>query len=188
MANDALLREAEELGVPWREILEAEIQAESTLRKLLADLDRDWRLDVVLPLLPRALGSWRVRARIERLRWEARPGSGNGVEARRELRNLDRHLRGRSERPPSSALRGSRLLFAYRRVTELLVLCRIAAKARRAAGDGVERVRAQSKCGLEDACLGLDRLIHVKRAAGRPKDLEVIAELEALREERDRAR
>ena len=32
----------------------------------------------------------------------------------------------------------------------------------------------------------LDALIRVKRAAGRPKDLEVLAELEALREERDR--
>jgi hypothetical protein len=35
-------------------------------------------------------------------------------------------------------------------------------------------------------CIGLDALIRAKRAAGRPKDLEVIAELEALREERDR--
>jgi hypothetical protein len=41
--------------------------------------------------------------------------------------------------------------------------------------------------GLECRCLGLDRLIHVKRAAGRPRDLEAIAELEALREERDGA-
>jgi hypothetical protein len=32
-------------------------------------------------------------------------------------------------------------------------------------------------------CLTLRRLIEVKRAAGRPKDLEVIAELEALLEE-----
>ena len=34
-------------------------------------------------------------------------------------------------------------------------------------------------------CIDLPWLIHVKRAAGRPKDLEVIAELEALLEERD---
>jgi hypothetical protein len=33
-------------------------------------------------------------------------------------------------------------------------------------------------------CLNLDRLIEAKRAAGRPRDLEAIAELEALREER----
>lgn len=40
--------------------------------------------------------------------------------------------------------------------------------------------------GIECRCLSLERLIAVKRAAGRPKDLEVIAELEALLEERGR--
>lgn len=40
--------------------------------------------------------------------------------------------------------------------------------------------------GVECLCLGLDRLIQVKRAAGRPKDLEAIAELEAIRDERRR--
>lgn len=34
-------------------------------------------------------------------------------------------------------------------------------------------------------CLTLDKLIEVKRAAGRPKDFEAVAELEAIREERD---
>ena len=38
--------------------------------------------------------------------------------------------------------------------------------------------------GLRCRCLDLDKLIEVKRAAGRPKDLEAIAELEAIREER----
>lgn len=38
--------------------------------------------------------------------------------------------------------------------------------------------------GLSCRCLDLDTLIKVKKAAGRPKDLEAIAELEALREER----
>jgi predicted nucleotidyltransferase len=37
--------------------------------------------------------------------------------------------------------------------------------------------------GVECLCLNLDMLIYVKRAAGRPKDFEAIAELEALREE-----
>lgn len=35
-------------------------------------------------------------------------------------------------------------------------------------------------------CLDLDTLIRVKRAAGRPRDLEAVAELEALAEERRR--
>ena len=35
--------------------------------------------------------------------------------------------------------------------------------------------------GLECRCIGLDALIRVKRAAGRPKDLEVLAELEDIR-------
>lgn len=38
--------------------------------------------------------------------------------------------------------------------------------------------------GVECLCLGLERLIYVKRAAGRPKDLEAVAELEAILEER----
>jgi predicted nucleotidyltransferase len=37
--------------------------------------------------------------------------------------------------------------------------------------------------GVECLCLSLERLIEVKRAAGRPKDLEVIAELEQIRDE-----
>lgn len=36
--------------------------------------------------------------------------------------------------------------------------------------------------GVRCLCLGLDKLIDVKRAAGRPKDLEVIAELLAIRQ------
>ncbi len=39
--------------------------------------------------------------------------------------------------------------------------------------------------GIECLCLNLERLIVVKRAAGRPKDLEVIAELQQILEETD---
>jgi hypothetical protein len=39
---------------------------------------------------------------------------------------------------------------------------------------------------LECRCLGLEKLIEVKRAAGRPKDFEAVAQLEALLEERER--
>jgi len=37
--------------------------------------------------------------------------------------------------------------------------------------------------GSRCRCIGLDALIEAKRAAGRPKDLEVIAELETVRDE-----
>ena len=40
--------------------------------------------------------------------------------------------------------------------------------------------------GFRCRCVTLDTLIHLKRAAGRPKDLEVLAELEAINEERQR--
>ena len=39
--------------------------------------------------------------------------------------------------------------------------------------------------GREHRCLDLPTLIRTKRAVGRPRDLEVIAELELLRDERD---
>ncbi len=40
--------------------------------------------------------------------------------------------------------------------------------------------------GASCLCLSLEQLIRVKRAAGRPRDLEALAELEAIQEERER--
>jgi len=57
-------------------------------------------------------------------------------------------------------------------------------------GGGYEALAAHSitlrAFGIECLCLDLEHLIRVKRAAGRPKDLEAIAELEALLEEQRR--
>lgn len=39
--------------------------------------------------------------------------------------------------------------------------------------------------GIEFRCLTLEHLIRVKRAAGRPRDLDAVAELEAILEERE---
>jgi predicted nucleotidyltransferase len=44
-----------------------------------------------------------------------------------------------------------------------------------------------SVAGYRVVCVSLRRLILLKRAAGRPKDLNIIAELEALLEERQRS-
>lgn len=53
-------------------------------------------------------------------------------------------------------------------------------------GGGYEALRPHTVelevFGLTMLCLRLDKLIEVKRAAGRPKDLEALAELEALRD------
>jgi hypothetical protein len=46
--------------------------------------------------------------------------------------------------------------------------------------DAVEITLFQTKC----LCLSLSQLIRAKRAAGRPKDFEVLAELEAIDDER----
>jgi hypothetical protein len=40
--------------------------------------------------------------------------------------------------------------------------------------------------GVRCRCVTLEKLIHLKRAAGRPRDLNVLAELEAIAEERQR--
>lgn len=57
------------------------------------------------------------------------------------------------------------------------------------AGDGTYEsllpfVETKEAFGLALPCVGLEKLIALKRAAGRPKDFEPIAELEAIRQER----
>jgi predicted nucleotidyltransferase len=58
-----------------------------------------------------------------------------------------------------------------------------------AGGGGYDQLYDQTESktmfGQTCQCLKLETLIAVKRAAGRPKDFEAIAELEALKEERD---
>jgi len=53
-------------------------------------------------------------------------------------------------------------------------------------GSLLARSEVREVFGLRCRFVGLESLIQLKRAAGRPKDLERIAELEALREERAR--
>ena len=59
-----------------------------------------------------------------------------------------------------------------------------------AGGGSYDALYAQSEplhvFGIVCRCLTLEQLIKVKRAAGRPKDLEALAELEAIAEERRR--
>ncbi len=59
-----------------------------------------------------------------------------------------------------------------------------------AGGGTYENLRAQTAIielyGMDVRCVELSALIRMKRAAGRPRDLEVVAELEALEDERGR--
>lgn len=61
-----------------------------------------------------------------------------------------------------------------------------------AGGGGYDDLRPHSveieAFGHRFLCLDLDTLIRVKRAAGRPRDHEAIAELRVIREERDKRR
>jgi len=54
-------------------------------------------------------------------------------------------------------------------------------------GGGYEQLRGETIsveiAGVQCLCLGIERLIQVKRAAGRPKDLEVVAELQQIVDE-----
>lgn len=58
-------------------------------------------------------------------------------------------------------------------------------------GGGYEELEPETimieVAGAECMCLSRERLIKVKRAAGRPKDLEAIAELEQILEEGQQA-
>ena len=53
-------------------------------------------------------------------------------------------------------------------------------------GSNSSSSEASRQPSMARRCVSLRRLIAMKRAAGRPKDLNVIAELEALLEERER--
>jgi len=50
--------------------------------------------------------------------------------------------------------------------------------------DLIEHTFSLNAFGIRCCCLDIETLIRVKRAAGRPKDLEAIAELEALLQDR----
>ena len=60
-----------------------------------------------------------------------------------------------------------------------------------AGGPAYEQVLPETETttigGLAFRCVSLPRLIALKRAASRPKDLNVLAELEALLEEREKS-
>lgn len=148
---------AEALGIPWRRILESEIESERALRQILgaaASEEPLWRILCSLPAS--ALDSWRVRERVNAMACEAR--TGHAPSAARELKAVFDHLRGRGRTRRSSADPMARhFWFAYQRVQELVSAAGAAEKSR---GDRVTRLRRiveTSGCAAADAEWALAR-------------------------------
>lgn len=142
---------AEALGIPWRRILESEIEAERALRQTLGPAAADeplWRILCSLPAS--ALDSWRVRERVNAMACEAR--AGRTPSAARGLMAVFDHLRGKRRGGQASAdPMAGHLWLAYQRVQELVSAAAAAEKSR---GDRADRVRTTvetSGCASADA-------------------------------------
>lgn len=154
---DAILAEAELLGIPWQIILSNEILAEKALRDSLEKLDGEWPLSCLFSLLPYSLlQSWRARERIHALSWEAR--SERSRAAANRLRSVFLHLAGkRSPGAPFDFLLANHLGFAYERVLQLQRICRAAERSRGSREERIEAVEARTHCSESDAKWAVDR-------------------------------
>jgi len=159
-----LLSEAEALGIPWRKILSDEILTEGTLRRYAGDPPAEiplWRAVCILP--NSLLQSWRVRALIDKLSWDASLDGSD--EAARELKALQDHLcgpRGRREDP--DMVMAKHLWFAYHRILELHDVRLAAAKSRGAETDRIRTLCSQTGCSRADAEWGIRRAGSASRA------------------------
>jgi hypothetical protein len=146
----SLLAQARDLGIPWERILRQEIRAEGTLRAYLPEVKGPWSLREAAWLLPSSLlQSWRVRARIERLAWEA--FAEDSRSTRRELLLLSSHLCHRQRQNTPESIRAKHLWLAYGRVLTLMRISRAAEKCRRLGPRSLQSLRAKTGCSREDA-------------------------------------
>jgi len=145
-----LAAEAEALGIPWEKILAEEILTEGTLRRYLPESD-DLPLWRAISILPNSLlRSWRVRAGIERLSWQA--SLSDSREAARDLANLHEHLRGgRTRREEGDGIMAKHFWFAYQRVLELREVLRAAARSRGPEPERIEALCVATGCSKRDA-------------------------------------
>ena len=143
-----IVRRAEALGIPWEAILHDEIQAEQSLRRLVADPDVEIPLGSATTALPASfLSSWRVRERIQSLAGEAR--SACSPSAIRELRLVSRRLIGLPEREGRTL--AVHLWHAYQRILLLARVCRAAERSRGTGAERVAQVCESARCGFDDA-------------------------------------
>jgi hypothetical protein len=143
-----ILECAETLGIPWKRILLAEIEAEQRLRRYLPDMEADFSLLSATPILSFSLlRSWRVRDQVESLACEAREASGGS--AVRKLRIVFQRLSGKND-PERFAL-AQHLRFAYQRVLLLQRVLRVAARSHGGMEDRLAFICSSARCTYDDA-------------------------------------
>lgn len=141
-------RRARELGIPWERILREEIKAEETLRRYLADTEKDWPVWSAMAVLPLSfLHSWRLRDRIQALACQARAAAAPA--ALRQLRQIFQRLTGKSS--PAAAALAEHLWFAYERVLLLQRVSRAAVRSRGSTPERLAFVCSRTGCCFDDA-------------------------------------
>jgi hypothetical protein len=149
---------AEALGIPWRRLLEAEIQAERTLRGFVGEPEADlplWRFLSALPTT--ALDSWRVRERLAGLLRDARlTRSGTALRYARQAIDELCGKRGGGDHSRSQAL-ALHLSLAHERVRELARVARAAERIRGQRHERLARMTARTGCTVADAAWALER-------------------------------
>jgi hypothetical protein len=152
-----LVAVAEALGIPWERLLEAEIQAERTLRGFVGEPEADlplWRFLSALPAT--ALDSWRVRERLATLLREARlTHSGAAVRSVREA--VDELCGKRAGIESDARCLAVHLALALERVRELARVARAAERCRGDRGECLAGIIAKTGCTNADAEWGLER-------------------------------
>jgi hypothetical protein len=151
-SDTVILRYAETLRIPWKQLLVDEIEAEQRLRRYLADIESECPLRSVMRLLPSSfLRSWRARAQIERLSGEARATSTR--KATRQLRAVFSKLLGKDEGEKTAF--AEHLWYAYQRILLLQRVRRAAAKSRGPASERLALICSRTRCSYDDAAWAL---------------------------------
>ncbi len=159
-----ILRCAELLGIPWKRILLADIEAEQKLRRYISDVDDDFSLPAVMTVLSFSfLRSWRVRDCVESLSCQARGASVRG--AARQLGMVFQRLLGKADR--DQAAFAQHLWFAYQRVLLLQRACHAASRSQGADSERLAFVCARARCSYDDAAWALSRLDETVRRGHR---------------------
>jgi len=147
-STQEILRCAETLSIPWKQIVADEIEAEQRLRRYIADVENECPLRSAVRLLSSSfLRSWRIRKQIESLSLAARSVSMR--DAIRQLRAVFSELVGGKEK--DKAAFALHLWFAYQRI---LLLQRVRRAASRSRGELPERLASictAARCSYDDA-------------------------------------